>query len=83
MEYHQHYHLPDDYIKKKISEFLNEDMPDGDITTNSIISENTTVKAKIYAVSTAKDNPPIAPSHVLLGDILVMSFVFPNNEPKT
>ena len=40
-------------------------------------------KAKIIPVRIAKINPPIDPSQVLLGDILIASFVLPNNEPKT
>ena len=39
IEYPQHLHLPVEYIRSKISEFLTEDMPDGDVTTDIIIPE--------------------------------------------
>ena len=50
IEYKQYLHLPEKYIRSKISEFLAEDMPDGDITTDSIISETTQITATIQAV---------------------------------
>ena len=49
IEYSQHLHLPIEYIRAKISEFLAEDMPDGDVTTESIIPEAAQVKAEIRA----------------------------------
>ena len=50
IEYPQHLHLPVEYIQSKISEFLAEDMPNGDVTTDSIISETAQVIAEIRAV---------------------------------
>ena len=50
IEYPQQLHLPVKYIQTKISEFLAEDMPDGDVTTESIILTKTQVKAEIQAV---------------------------------
>ena len=50
IEYPQHLHLPIKYIQAKISEFLAEDMPDGDVTTDSIISDTTQVTAEIQVV---------------------------------
>ena len=50
IEYPQHLHLPSEYIQAKISEFLIEDMPDGDVTTDSIIPETALVTAEIQAV---------------------------------
>ena len=50
IEYPQHLHLPVDYIKEKISEFISEDMPDGDITTDSIILKNKQITAEIQAL---------------------------------
>ncbi|MFH1052701.1 MAG: carboxylating nicotinate-nucleotide diphosphorylase [bacterium] len=38
IEYEQIKKLPEEYIIKKINEFLAEDMPDGDATTNAIFS---------------------------------------------
>ena len=49
IEYPQHLHLPIEYIQSKISEFLAEDMPDGDITTDSIISKTARVTAEIQS----------------------------------
>ena len=50
IEYPQHLHLPLKYIQSKISEFLAEDIPCGDLTTKSIISKNTQITAEIRAV---------------------------------
>ena len=50
IEYHQHLNLPIEYIQTKISEFLVEDMPDGDVTTDIIIPEKKQVTAVIQAV---------------------------------
>ena len=50
IEYPQHIYLPVKYIQTKITEFLAEDMPNGDITTESIVSETTEVIAKIRAL---------------------------------
>ena len=40
MEYPQYLQLSKEYILTKISGFLDEDMPNGDVTTNNIIHEN-------------------------------------------
>ncbi len=40
MEYEQIKKLPEEYIIKKINEFLSEDMPEGDATTNAIFSNS-------------------------------------------
>ena len=50
IEYPQHLHLPEEYIREKISEFLAEDMPNGDVTTDSFIPETSQVTAKIHAL---------------------------------
>ena len=50
IEYKQHSNLPNKYIKTKISEFLKEDMPNGDITTKNIALNSDIIKAKIYAL---------------------------------
>ena len=50
IEYPQLLHLPVEYIQSKISDFLAEDRPHGDITTNSIIPETEQVIAEIQAV---------------------------------
>ncbi len=50
IEYNQHLDLPVEYIESKLSEFLNEDLPNGDITTESIISETTLASAEIRAM---------------------------------
>ena len=50
IEYKQHLNLPNKYIKTKISEFLKEDMPNGDITTNNIVLNSNIIKAEIYAL---------------------------------
>ena len=50
IEYPQYFHLSEDYITTKIAEFLAEDMPDGDKTTESTIPKNPNVKAEIQAV---------------------------------
>ena len=39
-----------EYIVKKLSEFWEEDMPNGDATTQCTIPENITIKAEILAV---------------------------------
>ncbi len=48
MNYKQIKKLPDKYIKTKIKEFLKEDIPKGDITTDYIY-ENETIEAHILA----------------------------------
>ena len=50
IEYPQLLHLPAEYIRSKISDFLAEDRPHGDITTDSIIPETEQVIAEIQAV---------------------------------
>ena len=50
IEYPQLLHLPVEYIRSKISDFLAEDRPHGDITTDSIIPETEQVIAEIQAV---------------------------------
>lgn len=49
IEYAQITKLPDEYIKAKIAEYLKEDSPDGDKTTEAIFSGRETVKAIIQA----------------------------------
>ncbi len=50
IEYPQHLHIPVEYIRAKISEFIFEDMPAGDVTTDSIIPKTAQVTAIIQAV---------------------------------
>ena len=50
IEYPQLLHLPVEYIRSKISDFLAEDRPHGDITTDSIIPETEQVIAEIQAM---------------------------------
>ena len=50
IKYLQNKHLSDEYIVAKLSEFWKEDMPNGDQTTECIISENVSIKAEIQAV---------------------------------
>ena len=50
IEYPQLKKLSDDYITRKISEFFTEDIPNGDITTESTTSENSEITAEIHAV---------------------------------
>ena len=50
IEYPQFKHLPVEYIVKKLSEFLEEDISDGDETTQCTIPENTNIKAEIQTV---------------------------------
>jgi len=50
IEYPQYKHLPDEYIVTKLSEFLQEDIPNGDQTTECTIPENVHIKAEIQAV---------------------------------
>ena len=45
--YPQHSHLPDEYIADKIAEFLAEDMPWCDKTTEGTIPESETISAEI------------------------------------
>lgn len=49
IEYPQLTNLPEDYVKQKISEFLREDMPDGDKTADGIYRRSNPVKALIQA----------------------------------
>ena len=49
IEYPQHKKLSDEYIIGKIAYFLAEDIPNGDITTESTISDNSEITAEIYA----------------------------------
>ncbi len=50
IEYPQYKHLSDEYIIGKIAEFLAEDIPNGDITTESITSDNSEITAEIHVV---------------------------------
>ena len=50
IEYPQHKKLSDEYIIGKIDYFLAEDIPNGDITTESTTSDNSEITAEIHAV---------------------------------
>ena len=50
MEYPQHEHLSDEYIIGKIADFLTEDIPNGDITTEGTTSDDSKITAEIHAV---------------------------------
>ena len=49
MEYTQHKQLSNEYIVAKIADFLAEDMPDGDKTTEGTILEGVTISAEIQS----------------------------------
>ena len=49
IEYPQHKKLSDEYIVGKINYFLAEDIPNGDITTESITSDDSEITAEIHA----------------------------------
>ena len=49
IEYPQHSQLSDEYIIGKIADFLAEDLPDGDKTTEGIIAESVTISAELQA----------------------------------
>ena len=49
IEYPQHKKLSDEYIIGKINYFLAEDIPNGDITTESTTSDNSEITAEIHA----------------------------------
>tara|TARA_B100001123_G_C15242705_1_gene999724 strand:- start:113 stop:958 length:846 start_codon:yes stop_codon:yes gene_type:complete len=49
MNYYQYNTLPIDYINKKISEFILEDIPDSDITTNATIQQQQQITANIVS----------------------------------
>ncbi|ROL62390.1 carboxylating nicotinate-nucleotide diphosphorylase [Bacteroidetes/Chlorobi group bacterium ChocPot_Mid] len=48
--------LPEDYIIRKIKEFLDEDLPDGDITTESIFKKHHYSKNHITAILQAEED---------------------------
>ena len=50
IEYPQYKKLPDEYIIGKIADFLVEDIPNGDITTESTTPDNSEITAEIHAV---------------------------------
>jgi nicotinate-nucleotide pyrophosphorylase (carboxylating) len=50
IEFPQYINLSEKYIRAKISEFLAEDLPNGDVTTDSIIPETEYITAKIQAL---------------------------------
>ena len=50
IQYKQHLEIPLEYIKEKISGFLLEDMPTGDVTTKIIIPKSEIITANIQAV---------------------------------
>ena len=50
IEYPQHKKLSDEYIVGKIADFLVEDIPNGDITTESTTPDNSEITAEIHAV---------------------------------
>ncbi len=47
--YERYENLPDDYLRRKINEFLEEDLPNGDLTTDAIFGSEQSVRAKIIA----------------------------------
>lgn len=47
--YEQHYKLSESYLKKKINEFLEEDIPNSDITTEGILENDDIVVAVLEA----------------------------------
>ena len=49
ISYVQYNTLPSKYIKNNIKAFLNEDMPEGDITTINTVPKKSTITAKIIA----------------------------------
>ena len=49
MEYTQHKQLSNEYIVAKIADFLAEDIPDGDKTTEGTIPEGVTISAEIQS----------------------------------
>jgi nicotinate-nucleotide pyrophosphorylase (carboxylating) len=52
IEYPQYHHIPVEYIKNKVAEFLSEDVPDGDKTSEfSLIDPQKTGVAEIQAVT--------------------------------
>ena len=50
IEYPQHKKLSDEYIIGKIADFLVEDIPNGDITTEGTTPDNSEITAEIHAV---------------------------------
>ncbi len=48
--YTQHKTLDENFVIEKINDFLKEDLPDGDITTNATISEDRIIEADIIAL---------------------------------
>ena len=50
IEYPQHKKLSDEYIIGKIADFLVEDIPNGDITTESTTPDNSEITAEIHAI---------------------------------
>lgn len=56
IEYTQILKLPEEYIIRKINEFLEEDLPDGDITTESIFKNNSQSNKHITAILQAEEN---------------------------
>jgi len=51
IEYPQHSILSREYVKEKIAQFLIEDMPNGDVTTNSTIPDSAAAVAEIQAAA--------------------------------
>lgn len=49
IKYNQIKEIPKDYLNYKLNEFLEEDSPDGDITTQGTISPDSTVVAQLIA----------------------------------
>ena len=50
IEYKQYISLQKEYIKRKINEFLTEDMVNDDVTTNNTIKNHNKITAEIYAL---------------------------------
>ena len=50
IEYKQYISLQKEYIKRKINEFLTEDMVNDDVTTNNTIKNYNKITAEIYAL---------------------------------
>jgi len=71
IEYTQLTELPADYVKRKVDEFLHEDMPDDDKTAGGIYRKGNLIKAVIQA----EDD-------IVLSGINLTPLVFENNEVK-
>lgn len=82
IKYNQVKEIPKDYLKSRLDYFLEEDSPNGDITTEGTVSPDSVVKAQLIA----KDNLVLSGINVLeaiFGDNIKLDIFFNDGDRVT